>query len=79
MKLKIAALPDDKPVKLTLELPAAIHRDLRTYAELIEPDAGQHAESQARLIIVMVKRFVESDRVFAKAKKGRAQDRPPKR
>jgi len=26
-KLKIAALPDNKPVKVTLELPAQVHRD----------------------------------------------------
>jgi hypothetical protein len=27
-KLKIAALNDDKPVKVTVELPATVHRDL---------------------------------------------------
>jgi hypothetical protein len=27
-KLKIEALPDDKPVRVSLELPAAVHRDL---------------------------------------------------
>ena len=27
-KLKLGAIDDDKPVKLTVELPAAIHRDL---------------------------------------------------
>jgi hypothetical protein len=32
-KLKIEALPDDKPVKVTLELPAQLHRDLVAYAD----------------------------------------------
>ena len=27
-KLKLGTLEDDKPVKLTVELPAAVHRDL---------------------------------------------------
>ena len=27
-KLKLSAVPDDRPVKLTVELPAAVHRDL---------------------------------------------------
>ena len=27
-KLRLSALLDDKPVKLTVELPAAVHRDL---------------------------------------------------
>ena len=34
-KLKIAALADDKPVKVALELPAAVHRDLVAYAERV--------------------------------------------
>ena len=31
-KLKLGAIADDKPVKLTVELPAAVHRDLVAYA-----------------------------------------------
>ena len=31
-KLKLGAIADDKPVKLTVELPAAVHRDLLAYA-----------------------------------------------
>ena len=27
-KLKLGAIADDKPVKLTIELPAVVHRDL---------------------------------------------------
>ena len=34
-KLKIAALPDDKPVKVTVELPATVHRDLVAYADYL--------------------------------------------
>ena len=32
-KLKLSAVPDDRPVKIAIELPAAIHRDLALYAE----------------------------------------------
>jgi hypothetical protein len=31
-KLKLGAIADDKPVKLTVELPANAHRDLLAYA-----------------------------------------------
>jgi hypothetical protein len=31
-KLKLDALTDDKPVKVTIEFPAAVHRDLVAYA-----------------------------------------------
>ena len=32
-KLKLGAIADDKPIKLTVELPAGIHRDLLAYAD----------------------------------------------
>ena len=38
-KLKLSAISDDRPVKLTVELPAAVHRDLATYADYLN---GQH-------------------------------------
>ena len=35
-KLKLGAIVDDKPVKLTVELSAALYRDLVAYAEALE-------------------------------------------
>ncbi len=35
-KLKLDALPDDKPVKVTVALPAQIHRDLVAHAKDLE-------------------------------------------
>jgi hypothetical protein len=32
-RLKLSAIPDDRPVKFAIELPAAIHRDLVAYAD----------------------------------------------
>ena len=34
-KLKLSAIPDDRPVKLTVELPASVHRDLIAYADYL--------------------------------------------
>lgn len=34
-KLKLGPLPDDKPVKVTLELPAPLHGDLTAYADAL--------------------------------------------
>ena len=42
-KLKLGTIEDDKPVKLTIELPAAVHRDLVAYAEAIGRESGQPA------------------------------------
>ena len=33
-KLKLGAIADDKPVKLTVELPADVHRDLAAYTDM---------------------------------------------
>ena len=34
-KLKLSGIPDDKPVKLTIELPATVHRDLVAYGDYL--------------------------------------------
>ena len=34
-KLKLGTIPDDKPVKLTIELHATIHRDLVAYGNAL--------------------------------------------
>ena len=50
-KLKLTALPDDKPVKVTVELPATVHRDLVAYAEILahaERTADQRAHQTDR-------------------------------
>ena len=39
-KLKLGPLVDDKPVKLTVELPASVHRDLVAYGEQLARTAG---------------------------------------
>ena len=40
-KLKLGAIADEKPVKLTVELPAAVHRDLLAYADALARETGQ--------------------------------------
>ena len=67
-KLKLGALVDDKPVKLTVELPAVVHRDLVAYAAALARETGQPIGEPAKLIAPMVARFIVSDRAFAKAR-----------
>ncbi|WP_082747817.1 DUF2274 domain-containing protein [Bradyrhizobium macuxiense] len=67
-KLRIGALPDDKPVKVTTELPASVHRDLVAYAEALSRENGQPTDP-AKLIAPMLARFMATDRGFAKAKR----------
>lgn len=68
-KLKLGAIPDDKPVKLNVELPADVHRDLIAYADALARETGQRNEP-AKLIAPMLARFMATDRGFAKLRKG---------
>ncbi len=71
-KLKLGPIADDKPVKVTVELPASLHRDLIAYAEILGRDAGQPPADPIRLIVPMLERFIATDRGFAKAKRSPA-------
>ena len=68
-KLKLGAIDDDKPVKLTVELPAAIHRDLVAYGQVLARETGQGAPEPAKLIAPMIARFMATDRAFAKLRR----------
>ncbi len=76
-KLKLGALVDDKPVKLTVELPGAVHRDLVAYAQALAGETGQAIGDPAKLIAPMVARFIASDRAFANARNVRKPSPAP--
>ncbi|WP_018236229.1 DUF2274 domain-containing protein [Ensifer sp. BR816] len=74
-KLKLSAIPDDKPVKVTVELPAAVFRDLQAYAAILARDSGEPSPPDpAKLIVPMLVRFMETDRGFAKARRASLPD-----
>jgi len=75
-KLKLGALPDDKPVKLTVELPAQVHRDLAAYAEVLAANTGQTVDP-VKLVAPMLARFMATDRAFAKARASRDRQSVP--
>jgi hypothetical protein len=71
-KLKLGPLTDDKPVKISVELPAAVHRDLVAYAQVLGRTTGQTAPDPSKLIVPMIERFMATDRAFAKARRDRS-------
>ena len=78
VKLKLGPLPDDKPVKVSIELPAKLYRDLVDYAEILGRQSGQVVEDPAKLIVPMLERFIATDRGFAKARRSVSQNRQVK-
>lgn len=68
-KLKLSAIPDDRPVKITVELPAPVFRDLQAYSQIMAKAAGEAAPPDpAKLIAPMLQRFMATDKGFRKAK-----------
>lgn len=74
-KLKLASVQDDKPVKLSIVLPASLHRDLVAYAEILAGESGPKIEP-AKLIAPMLEKFIAGDRGFAKARGSRKATTP---
>jgi hypothetical protein len=68
-KLKLGAIADDKPVKLTVELPAAVHRDLVAYAKALARETGQPIADPLKLVAPILARFMATDRAFAIARR----------
>lgn len=71
-KLKLGTIESEKPVRLMIELPAAVHRDLIAYAKAHSEENGQHALEPAKLIPPMLQRFMATDRGFARFRRARA-------
>ena len=72
--LKLGPILDEKPIKLALELPAAIHRDLQSYAAALARETGDAVEP-AQLTGPMIARFMAGDRGFARLRKSRVVTR----
>ena len=68
-KLKLGALADDKPVKLTIELQADVHRDLVAYADALTRETGQPIADPSKLVGPMLVRFMATDRAFSKTRR----------
>jgi len=68
-KLKLGAIADDRPMKLTVELPGSVHRDLLAYAQTLARETGQSALEPGRLIAPMLTRFMATDRAFGKLRR----------
>lgn len=69
-RLKLGLLPDDKPMKITTELPGSVHRDLLAYAEVLTRETGQQTDP-IKLVAPMLARFMATDRVFLKARRAK--------
>jgi len=69
MTLKLGPIADDKPVKMTIDVPADVYRDLTAYAEAHAAASGQASQGPAKLVVPMLAQFMATDRDFVRAKR----------
>lgn len=73
-RLKLSDLADEKPVRLALEMPARLHRELLAYAIALNDGEAKGAPPPERLIPPMIERFISTDRSFAKSRRSMGQE-----
>lgn len=67
--LRLAKLPDRTPVKITITITPDLHRALAAYADIYAEAYGA-AEPVQELIPAILASYLESDRAFARHRKG---------
>lgn len=72
-RLKLSAIEDHTPVKLTIEFPAPVHRDLVAYGHAMGAERGGKVHEPAHLVAAMVAKFMESDRGFTRKPRSSAK------
>jgi hypothetical protein len=68
-KLRLGPILDEKPVKMTIELPATLHHNLTKYAQILAREIGSSTIEPSRLVAPMLDRFMKGDKAFLKAMK----------
>ena len=68
-RLKLSDLASEKPVRLTVDIPARLHRELVAYATALNAGDARGAPSPEQLIPPMIERFIATDRSFAKSRR----------
>ena len=68
-RLKLEDLADEKPVRMTVELSARLHRELLAYATALNGGDAKGAPTPERLIPPMIERFIATDRSFAQTRR----------
>jgi hypothetical protein len=68
-RLKLADLADEKPIKLTVEVSARLHRELIAYAIVLNAGDPADAPPPERLIPPMIERFIAADRSYSRIRR----------
>ena len=67
-RLKLSDITDEKPVRLSIEIPARLHRQLVEYGVVLNRGVSKDAPKPGDLVAPMLERFIAGDRDFARAR-----------
>jgi hypothetical protein len=68
-RLKLSDLADEKPVRVTVEISARLHRELLAYGAALNGGDAKGAPPPERLIPPMIERFIATDRSYARGRR----------
>jgi len=77
MTLKIARLPDRKPVKITISVLPDLYDQIQDYVRVYEAEYCE-TETAQNLIPAMLEAFIQSDHQFKKARQQLSSAHPAK-
>ena len=68
-KLRLGPFVDEKPIRLTIDLPGPIYRELVAYGSILAKETGQTKIEPTKLIAPMIEKFIKGDKVFKRMSK----------
>jgi hypothetical protein len=75
-KLRLGNIETDKPIKLSIRLPAPVYRNLLAYAQALAAGTDQQPLQPDKIIPAMVEQFMATDRGFAKVRRATSEEAP---
>lgn len=68
-RLSLADIADEKPVRMSIEIPARLHRELLAYCAALGAGQSAGVPPPERVIPAMIERFISTDRSYARQRK----------
>ena len=65
-KLRLGPVIHEKPMRLSIDMPAPIYRELAAYGSLLAKETGQTKIEPEKLIVPMIEKFIKGDKAFKK-------------
>ena len=71
-RLRLGPILDEKPIKMTVEVPAALYRALKLYAAAIAKENDGPTMEPTKLVAPMLERFIQGDKAFRRMQNPKA-------